>query len=185
MLADDVVWRSEERAGVGSTDHRQIVVGITGGDDLEVERAERLDGTPFVVVDPQHVVDDVVVADLEAMTQDDGLPELLHERRRELLERVTQEHHLIPATESIEKVPRPLERPHLGEHLAQIGHSDPLPFEDLESVRHELVVVGFVTGRAAKIVDACSDGEIDPHLRDENPLDIEGHQFLQPHGRGW
>ena len=80
MFVDDILWRTKERTSVGGTDHRQIVVGITRGDDLEVERAERLDGTPFVIVDSQHVVDDVVVADLEAMTQDDGLPELLHER---------------------------------------------------------------------------------------------------------
>lgn len=185
VLIDDVLRSMEERTGMGGANHREIVVGITGSDDLEVERPEGFDRAPFVIVDPQHIVDDVIVADLELMAQDRRMSELLHERRRKLLERVTQEHHLIGVTEPVEEVLRSLERAHASEHLTKISHTDSLAFEDLKPRRHELVVVGFVAGRAAKIVDTGSNGEIDPHLGNENSLNVEGHKFLRPHGRRW
>ena len=44
-----------------------------------------------------------------------------------------------------------------------------------------VVVVGLVAGRALELVDAGSEGEVDPHLGDQHPFDVEGHQLLRPH----
>ena len=75
-------------------DHREVVVRITGGDHLVVQRAEH-PADRRMIVDTGDVVDDAVVLYSQLMTQDRGAAELLHQRRSELLERIAQQDHLV------------------------------------------------------------------------------------------
>ena len=110
-LLDDVFRRPEEDARVGLGQHRGVVVGVPGCDDAEVQLVEGLDGLPLLVLLAQVVVrDPSALVDLQPVTEEGGPAELSHQRSRELVEGVGENHHLQLAPEPVEEFPGPGER---------------------------------------------------------------------------
>lgn len=170
--------RMEPERRVGGQQHGRVVVAVAGGDDPVVEAFERLDRAALLVGEPQAVVDDAVVGDDEAMAQQRRHAELAHQRRRELLERVAEDHDLRPGAELVEELPRAGERCQPADDLADEAEGEAVPVEDVEPTSHEDVVVRFVAGGAPQVVQAGALRHRDPDLRHQDPLEIQHHHSL-------
>jgi hypothetical protein len=101
---DHDLRRAKEDAGVGFGEHRGVVVGVTRGDDPEVELFEALHRFPFLVLHPQPVAGDRAVgSDDEVVAKEGGPTELSHQGARQLLEGIGKDDHLVAFAQTIQK----------------------------------------------------------------------------------
>ena len=66
-----MIRRTEEESVVGFSQHGSIVVGISGGQDVKVERFERGHGVFLLILHPHVVIDDAAgLIDLQLVAQE-------------------------------------------------------------------------------------------------------------------
>src|SRR5674476_1083357 len=80
----------DEKTHVRLAQHRGVVVGNAGGNDVIIQGLQRGDGFLLLVWLAQLIASDAVVLDDEAMAKKRRPVELLHQRLRELFKRVGQ-----------------------------------------------------------------------------------------------
>lgn len=173
-LCDDIVRRTEEDSGIGFAEHRCIVVGVPGGDDVEVQLAKRANGASLAVVDAQTVVGDAPPGvDLERVAEQTRMAQLPHERSCELIEGIREDDHLSVAAQPIEELGCTGQGTHLVDDLLDLIQRDVVLIEDPESIAHQGVVVGLVAGRATKRFDTGPLCDVDPDLGDQDSFEVQ------------
>lgn len=174
MIFDDLLGGAEQQADLGLLEHTDVVVGITRGDDFVVQRLECLHGMAFRIRLPESITGEAaVVGDLQAMAQDDGIAQLGGQGARKLVVGIGQNHDLEPASEPGEKPGRAGQRRECAGRRLDVLETEIVLGEDLQPVRHQLVVVGNVTRGEPECVDAGPFSEADPDLGHENTFEIE------------
>jgi hypothetical protein len=104
-LADDVLRRMEQDAGMRFAEHRRVVVRIAGGDDGEVHLAEALDGLALLLGHAQVVIDDDAVGiDFQAVAEQRRPGQLAHQRVGEFVEGVGEDDHLVVLAQLVEEI---------------------------------------------------------------------------------
>ena len=88
----------------------------------------------------------MVGLDPQAVAQQGRVAQLGHQRHRELVERVGEDHHLEARTQPIQEVGSTLHGTHRSDDLLDQFEPDAVGVEDAQAVPHQLVVVGDVTG---------------------------------------
>jgi hypothetical protein len=99
---------------------------------------------------------EAVAVGLEPVAQQRRPGEPAHERRRELVERVREDHDLVAAAKPLEKAPGAFERRHLRDDVLDRAQAQAVLGEQREPAAHELVVIGLVARRARQRRDAGS-----------------------------
>ena len=170
----DLLRRAEQEARLAGLDHTQIVEAVAGGDRLIADGLQRADGRELRLLAAHLVAEDLAVRrDLERVAQQRRIAELLHQRHRELLERVAEDHDLRLAAQRVEKLLRAGHGVDLGDRLLNLLELQAVLFQDGDAVAHELIIVRLVAGGAAQLGDAARLGEGDPDFRDQNALHIQ------------
>ncbi len=173
-FCNDVVRWAEEDPAIGLAEHGGVVVGVSGGNDVEVQLAKRSNGASFAVVDPQPVIGDAAPGvDLERVAEQTRVAELPHERSCELIEGIREDDHLSVAAQPIEELGRTGQRAHLVDDFLDLRQGDVVLVEDSEPVAHQRVVVGLVPGRATKCFDTGPLRDIDPDLGDQDSFEVQ------------
>lgn len=177
-LGDHVFGGVDQDAGVGLAEHRGVVERIAGGDDVVVEALEGFDGVALLVGEAELVTGDAVVFDDQAVAEERRPVELADERDGELLEGVGEDDELDAAAEGVEEIDGAGERGKGADDLLDFGEGDAVAIEDIDTVAHQLVVIGFVTRGAAELGDAGAFGDGDPDFGREDALHVEGDDAL-------
>ncbi len=177
-LADDVFRRVKKKTVIRLAEHRGVVERVAGGDDVVVERLEGGDGMSFLVGHAELIAGDAIVRDDEAVAEERGPAHLLDERLGELLERVREDDDLGPAAQLVEKVEGARQERQTGDHGLDLRKRDAVSIHDPDTVKHELVVVGFVARGATQLGNTGALGDGDPDFRREDALHVQGDDTL-------
>jgi hypothetical protein len=173
-LVDHVLRRVEQDAGVGFGEHRRVVVGIAGGDDLEVEFLEALHRFLLLVRHAQMVVHhEAGRVGFQLVAEQHRHVQLRHQRHGELVEGVGQDDDLEIAAQGVEEIAGAIHRPHVGNHLLDVGQTEQVLLQQVQPVLHQLVVVRLVAGGAGKLRDAGALGKLDPYFGNEHAFEVE------------
>lgn len=177
-LGQNVGGGTEEEPVVGGFEHGGVVVRIARRDDAVVQFTQGIHGLSFLVFCADLEIDDAVFGDDEAMAEQRGHTEVLHEGSAELLEGVGEDEDLGDFTETGEELHGTGEWFECGDDTLDPGHRQAVGIEDLEPATHEDVVVGLVTGGSAEFGNSRRFGDGDPDLGNQDSFEVEGDDVL-------
>ena len=161
--------RAKQDARIGLGQHRRVVVGIAGGDDLEPDFLEASHRFHLLVRHAQVVVHQHAVGiGFELVAHQRWHAKLLHQRHGELVKRVRKNDDLEVAPQCVEKLLGTGQRTRPGNDLADVAQTEFVLAQQVEPVFHQLVVIGFVAGRAAQFRNAGTLREFDAVYRVED-----------------
>ena len=108
----DLLGRAEEEAGLGGSDHLQVVVAVAGGYGVHAAAAlETMDGVELGVSGAELVADHVAVGvHLHGVVEERWPAELAHEGAAKDVEGVRDYDHLRRLAELVEELARAIER---------------------------------------------------------------------------
>ena len=127
--------------------------------------------------------DFTALRDLKRVAEYRRIAELFHERRRELRERVTQNHDLGKAPELVEELLCARHRINRRDGLLNLLEPEAVLLQNVNAVAHQLVVVRLVPCCAAKFRDARSLRKRNPDFGNQHALQIQANNIhvLPPH----
>lgn len=173
-FTNDVFRGVEKNTGVGFAQHGGIVVGITGGDHLEIKLFQPDDGLTLLIRHAQMVIDQHAGAvSFEGMAEQGGPAQLTHQRMGKFVEGVGKNEQLVALAQGIEKFAGARHRTHVGNHFLDIGQSEIVLTQDIQTVGHQLVVIRLIARGAAQFGDASALGKFDPDFGNQNALKVE------------
>src|SRR5437016_1938402 len=120
-LLFDVLRRPKQEAHTCLLEHRGVVVGIAGGNDVVVQTFQRRDCLLLLVVDAQLVIDDSVVDNLQLVTEQRGPFQLLQQRSGKFLKSIGKDDDLGDRTQSAQKFQRAVQRTQAADDSLNVG----------------------------------------------------------------
>lgn len=178
-----VFRRVNEETDIRFQQHRCVVVGIAGGDDVVVERLERSHGLLLLVGNAELIARDAVVLHDEPVAEQRGPVEGFHQGLCELLERVREDDDLGDAPKFIKKFLSAGQRLESANDVLNVGECDAVTVENLDAITHEFVVVRFIPGGPTQFGNFRLLGDGNPDFRSEHPFQVQRHNGLF-HGCG-
>ncbi len=178
---DDVVRRMEQDAGVGFAQHGGVVVGIARRDHAVVQALQRDDRLALGILLAQLVIDDpIVVVDDQLVAQQRGEAQLAHQRLRELVEGVRQDHHLETLAQPVDELDGTVQRLEGRDHLLDVRQFQAMLIEDAQALLHQHIVIGNVACGGPQRFDSGSLGKGNPDLRNQDTFQVETGYFHGP-----
>jgi len=168
----------EQDASMGLAEHGGVVVGIARGNDAVVEALQRNDRLTLGVLLTQLIVHDAIgfVSD-QAVTKQRREPQLAHQRLRELVEGVGQDHHLEALAQPVDELRCAFQWLQRRNHLLDVGELQAVLIEDAQALLHQHVVVGNVPRGRPERFDSGGLGKGDPDFRNQHTFQVETGYF--------
>jgi hypothetical protein len=173
-LLHDRFGRVDEETRIGRAEHAGVVVRIAGGDDLEVQRLQRIHRVALLVGLAQFVVaHEAGGVDHELVAKECRPAQLAHQRVGEFVEGVRQDDHLEARAQLVQEVLGTFQRRHAAYHVLDVRQLQPVVLEQADAKAHQLVVVGLVARGAHEFGNAGALGKLDPDLGDQHAFEVE------------
>ncbi len=172
----DVVGWAEEDALVGGLEHSDVVVGVAECYDIVFEAFEGFDGFAFGVGLSEFVVGDAsVLVGFEAVAEEEGVFEFIHEWLRELDEGVADDGEACEFAYFAYELERTGEGVERAYDILDVVECEVMLVEDAETHLHEFVVVFNVPGGEFKFLDTSLFRHIDPYFWHEYALEVSAN----------
>ncbi len=111
------------------------------------------------------------------MAQQRRETELTHQRLRELVEGVRQNHDLKALTQPVNKLDGTFERLQGGDHFLDIRQLEAMLVQNGQPLLHQHVVIRNITGGCLQFLDAGLLGKGNPDFRDQYALQVKASNF--------
>src|SRR5579884_1493394 len=163
----------KQKPNICLAEHRGVVEGITGGDDVIIEKLQGRNRLLFLVRLAQAIIDDAVVLDFEFVAKERGPIELLHQRLGELLEGVREDDDLRDCAEFVQKFLAAGQGAQRRDDLLDVGQFEAMLVEQVEPALHEDVVVRHVARGKAQLADAGFFCDSNPDFRHQHAFQVQ------------
>lgn len=177
-LANHIVRRVKQNSRIRFAQHRRVVVRIARRNHPVIQALERQHRltlgiflTQLIAGHPPGFVSD------QAMAKQSREAQLAHQRLRELIKSVRENHHLETLAQPIDELHRAVQRFQRGDHFLNVRQLQAVLIEDAQALLHQYVVIGNVPGGGLEGVDPGFFGEGDPDFRYQYPFKIQASNF--------